>query len=224
MKQGSVIRRLVQVFLILVLQGALLFVSAGTLAWTWAWIFLSAGILILLVNLLVLPREVIEERGSRQKNVKQWDRSLSLWNTVAVVVLYVFIGLDHRLSWSMDIAAWIHIAALVLYVSGAMLFTWSMVSNKFFSTFVRIQSEREHAVQTGGPYRYVRHPGYVGFILMYLVTPITMGSLYGLVISLVISLLVILRTVLEDRTLMLELEGYEAYAEGVRYRLLPRVW
>ena len=113
---------------------------------------------------------------------------------------------------------------IVFVLLGSMLFTWSMVSNKFFSTMVRIQDERDHRVATEGPYKYVRHPGYVGYILMTLATPISLGSLYALSMAFIVSVIIVVRTVLEDKTLNTELIGYEEYSKTVKYKLIPFIW
>jgi protein-S-isoprenylcysteine O-methyltransferase Ste14 len=99
-----------------------------------------------------------------------------------------------------------------------------MLTNAFFSCTVRIQEERGHVVVSEGPYRYVRHPGYVGFIVSGLVTPIVLDSLWALVPAALAASLLVFRTSLEDSTLRKELSGYDEYAGRVRYRLLPGVW
>ena len=113
---------------------------------------------------------------------------------------------------------------LVTVLAQDVLLTWSMASNAFFSTVVRIQDDRGHAVASGGPYRFVRHPGYVAAILFYLVTPLMLGSVWTFIPSVLMVLLFVVRTALEDRTLREELDGYWEYAQRVRYRLLPGVW
>jgi protein-S-isoprenylcysteine O-methyltransferase Ste14 len=113
---------------------------------------------------------------------------------------------------------------LAFVLLGSMLFTWSMVSNRFFSTMVRIQDERDHKVATEGPYKYVRHPGYVGYILMTIATPISLGSLYALSMAVIVGLIIVVRTILEDETLNTELIGYEEYTKEVRYKLIPYIW
>ena len=99
-----------------------------------------------------------------------------------------------------------------------------MAANAFFSAVVRIQDDRGHAVASGGPYRFVRHPGYSGSLAFELATPIMLGSLWALIPSGLNALLIVVRTALEDRTLNEELDGYREYAGQVRYRLLPGVW
>ena len=107
---------------------------------------------------------------------------------------------------------------------GYALFVWALASNTYFSQIVRIQSERGHAVVTGGPYRFIRHPGYIGAIVFELAVPIVLASWWALAISILGAFLLILRTVLEDRTLQAELPGYTEYVHRVRYRLVPGVW
>jgi protein-S-isoprenylcysteine O-methyltransferase Ste14 len=101
---------------------------------------------------------------------------------------------------------------------------WALSSNAFFVATVRIQADRGQTVVSGGPYRYVRHPGYLGSILLHLGVPFLLGSLWALIPGFVAVLVMVVRTALEDRTLRAELSGYEEYAERVRYRLLPGVW
>jgi protein-S-isoprenylcysteine O-methyltransferase Ste14 len=101
---------------------------------------------------------------------------------------------------------------------------WAMRSNPFFSSHVRIQDDRGQVVVSGGPYRYVRHPGYVGAILYNLGAPILLGSLVALWMGVAFLVVFVLRTVLEDAMLQADLEGYRDYASRVRHRLVPLVW
>lgn len=220
----NVLKRLFQVLFTHIIQGALLFVSARTIKWLWAWIFLSLGIVILLINLFVIPVEVIEERGRKKENVKRWDRVLTSLSTIPILGIYIVSGLDYRFGWSINLNFLIHGAGLMIYFLGAMLFTWSMVANKYFSTLVRIQFERGHQVAAGGPYQYIRHPGYVGFIVMVLATPLSLGTIYALSMSGITAVILIIRTSLEDKTLKRELNGYIEYANKVKYKLVPFIW
>ena len=117
-----------------------------------------------------------------------------------------------------------HAGGLLLTLLGYALFLWAMASNAFFAEGVRIQEERGHTVATGGPYRYVRHPGYVGAIVAQLATPLLLESPWAVIPSAGSAGLYVLRTCLEDRTLVEELPGYREYARRVRCRLLPGVW
>lgn len=99
-----------------------------------------------------------------------------------------------------------------------------MTANTYFSTAVRIQSDRGQTVCSTGPYRFVRHPGYVGFVLQSISVPFLLGSLWALIPGIVATVLMIIRTSLEDRTLQAELPGYQDYVHKVRYRLVPGIW
>jgi protein-S-isoprenylcysteine O-methyltransferase Ste14 len=133
-------------------------------------------------------------------------------------------GLDKRFAWSSQIPLmWVVIGA-VIYLAGFTLTIWAMAANRFFSAVVRIQSERGHTVQTGGPYRVVRHPGYLGIIIYLCGLPVFLESFWSYIPAIIIILLTTLRTALEDGTLKKELVGYTEYAGRVRFRLVPGVW
>lgn len=220
----DIFRRIIQVIFTFFIQGFILFVSAWTLNWSWAWIFIVTGVIILVINFMVLPREVIEERGRKKENVKRWDKILMTINIAPILGIYLLSGLDYRFNWSSVFPVMIHVIGLIIVFLGSMLFTWSMVSNKFFSTMVRIQDKRGHRIAVEGPYKYVRHPGYVGYILMAMATPVVLGSIYALSMSFLVLIIFIIRTELEDKTLLRELEGYQGYSQKVKYRLIPFIW
>jgi protein-S-isoprenylcysteine O-methyltransferase Ste14 len=223
--RAAIVKRMVQVVVQFVVIAAMLFISAGDLKWAWAWAYLGVGVGILAVNVLVMPPELIAERGRiDQEDVKTWDRVLAIPLGLFSLGTPIVAGLDVRFDWSPQLALAIHLIGLAFMGLGQGLFTWSMVSNKFFSTSVRIQMDRDHTVATGGPYRYVRHPGYVGYIVSAFATSLALGSLWALIPAALTLCLFVVRTALEDRTLLEELDGYQDYAARVRYRLLPGVW
>jgi protein-S-isoprenylcysteine O-methyltransferase Ste14 len=218
---------LIQVVISTLLQASILFVAAGRLDWVAAWAYIAAGLGILAINLLVvLPRnpEMVAERGRTNGDTKSWDRTLTRLALIPTLGTLIVAGLDARYGWSPRLPVGLHIAGLVLYVLGQGLFSWAMASNKFFATTVRIQVDRGHTVAAGGPYRLVRHPGYVGYITAWLATPLALGSLWAFTAAGLIACLLIVRTALEDRTLLEELDGYQEYAARVRHRLLPGIW
>ena len=136
----------------------------------------------------------------------------------------IIAGLDYRFGWSAPIPLAISLAALLVGLLGFAFSTWALVENRFFSAVVRIQTDRGHSVCSTGPYRFVRHPGYAGGILFYLMTPLILSSWWAFIPALLTTIFTIIRTHLEDKTLQAELDGYEAYARQTRYRLLPGVW
>ncbi|NIV30447.1 MAG: DUF1295 domain-containing protein [Anaerolineae bacterium] len=222
---AAIVKRMVQVVLHLVILAAILFISAGRLDWGWAWAYFGVSVGILAINALVMSPELIAERGkARKENVETWDRVVTSISILPALGAPIVAGLDKRFGWSPQPALTSHLIGLAFLVLGQGLFTWSMVSNKFFSTAARIQIAREHTVATGGPYRYVRHPGYVGFIVSAFAMPLALGSLWALIPAAVTLCLFVVRTALEDRMLQEKLPGYREYARHTRYRLLPGVW
>ena len=159
-----------------------------------------------------------------QKGSKTWDKVIVSLGEAGWMLTGIVAGLDTRFSWSPRLGVGFTVAGLVLIVLGYVVFLSAIASNQFFSSFVRIQTDRDHTVETGGPYRYVRHPGYVGALLVYISSPLALGSLWTFIPAALMLVLFIFRTALEDRTLQAELEGYADYAWRVRYRLLPGVW
>ena len=113
---------------------------------------------------------------------------------------------------------------MLICALGYALFTWATAANAFFSRIVRLQLDRGQTVVSSGPYRYLRHPAYLGAIAYNLAVGILLASWPAAAVGLAGALLLVVRTALEDRLLRAELPGYEDYARRVRYRLLPGVW
>ena len=164
------------------------------------------------------------ERLAPPKGAKTWDRAILSIFRLTTLVRYILAGLDQRYGWTGGFPLAVQIAALMVCVLSYALLAWAMVSNPFFSQIVRIQSDRGHAVVADGPYRYVRHPAYVGMIVFEPAMSTLLASWWALIASGLCVILLILRTALEDRTLQAELTGYVDYARQVRYRLLPGIW
>jgi protein-S-isoprenylcysteine O-methyltransferase Ste14 len=224
----AIVKRMIQVLIQFLIIAVILFISAGSLNWDWAWAYIGVGAGILLFNSLVLlPKnpEVVAERGRVEKEeTKDWDKKITTFITIPTIAALIVAGLDKRFGWSPQLPLWIHITGLVLMALGQLLFTWAMIANKYFATTVRIQKDREHSVATSGPYRYVRHPGYVGMVIVLLATPLALGSLWALIPEGLAVIGYFIRTALEDKTLLEELDGYQDYTSQVHYRLLPGIW
>jgi protein-S-isoprenylcysteine O-methyltransferase Ste14 len=205
-----------------------LFIPAGTLNWAMGWALVGLyAIWVGATALILIPKspELLIERATRHKEgVKTWDTVLLSIVGLTTIAKYILAGLDVRFGWTAQMPPALQIAALVVAALGYALGTWAMAANAFFSKIVRIQEDRGHAVATGGPYRYVRHPGYTGTIVFELATPIMLGSVWALIPGVLAALLFVVRTALEDKTLQEELDGYKDYTQRVRYRLLPGVW
>lgn len=176
-----------------------------------------------LVGTPVAGIELLRERAKPGPG-GNWDliifAAMPLW--VAHLTLS---GLDiGRYHWSDAIPGWLHILGLLGLAASSGIMIWAMGVNKFFSSVIRLQSERGHRVISEGPYAYVRHPGYAAMLVFTFASPLALGSLVGGLPLLLLLCLVLLRTVNEDRFLRERLPGYSTYAEKVRYRLIPCIW
>ncbi len=184
------------------------------LAWT-----VATAIVILRFN-----PDLLAERLGPRKGAKAWDTAIMSLLGLTQLARYIVAGLDQRYGWTGGLPFAAQIVAFAVCVLGYALVVWATASNAYFSQIVRIQSERGHAVATGGPYHTVRHPAYLGAILYELAVPVLLASWPALLISGLSVILLILRTALEDRTLQAELSGYTDYARQVPCRLLPGIW
>jgi protein-S-isoprenylcysteine O-methyltransferase Ste14 len=221
---GNILRRLMQVSMSVIITLIILLVSAGIIKWIYAWIYTLASVLVIITNAFIFPTELISERGRKKENVEKWDKIITGIIIIPWFTLYIIAGLDIRFGWSTEFALWIHITALITFILGNALVSWAMIANNYFSTSVRIQYDRGHTVSSGGPYRYIRHPGYIGMIIYLLSTPIILGSFWALIPAIMTVILFIIRTSFEDNTLKNKLEGYKEYAERVKYRLISGIW
>ena len=204
-----------------------LFWPAGTTKWWQAWALLALTSAWIIAMAIVIWRhhpDLFAERLGPRKGAKRWDTALGSIRGILQIALLVVTGFDHRYGWSATISTTAEVTALVVCIIGYGLVVWATASNAFFSSIVRIQSERGHTVVTSGPYQHVRHPAYSGGLLTALSTPILLGSLWAFPLGLLDAFLTILRTSLEDRTLSAELPGYPEYSLRVRRRLLPGIW
>jgi protein-S-isoprenylcysteine O-methyltransferase Ste14 len=211
----------------IVVMGVALFWSAGQLDWWPAWASIAVMLAWTTATAIVILRfnpSLLAERLGPRKGAKPWDIALMSILGLTQLVRYILAGFDQRYGWTGGFPFAAQMAALAVCVLGYAMVVWATASNAFFSQIVRIQSERGHAVVTGGSYRYIRHPAYLGAILYELAVPVLLASWWALIASGLGVILLLLRTAFEDRTLQAELTGYVDYARRVRYRLLPGIW
>ncbi len=223
----GVIRWAVRETMGIVMAAIILMLAAGRWDWLWGWV--AVGTLVFWVGgtaLAVIPRhpDLLNQRRGPRKDAKAWDTAIVSLIGVVVLAVYLVAGLDVRYGWTIGFPLAAQIVGTVAAVIGYAIVVWATATNAFFSLNVRIQKERGHSVVTDGPYRFVRHPGYVGSILAYLGTSVLLGSWWAILLGVVMVVLMIVRTALEDKTLQNELPGYQEYAQKVRSRLLPGVW
>jgi protein-S-isoprenylcysteine O-methyltransferase Ste14 len=141
------------------------------------------------------------------------------------VVTFLIAGLDSgRFHWSGEVPVIVTATGVALMLAGQILFAVAKRQNAFFSSTVRIQTERGHRVCDAGLYRFVRHPGYLGMLLSLLAFPLVLNSYWAFVPAGLGAALLVIRTVLEDRFLVEELPGYKNYTQRTRWRLVPAVF
>ena len=209
-----------------------LLVCGGDFDWWEAWVY---SLLIVVAGIggriwaerrhpgLIAERQNIEKI---KKSTKAWDKVLAPLMALMSIgfPLVIVAGLDHRFGWSPVFPLWIIVLGIILITLGYVFSMWALAENRFFSSVVRIQADRGHVVCDSGPYRFVRHPGYAGYILPLLGIVLALGSLWTLIPAAVALVIAVIRTALEDRTLQEELPGYQEYARRVRYRLFPGIY
>lgn len=207
--------------------GLVLFGCAGQVRWWPGWaelaLTVSMSAAIGIIGVRTRPSLLVERIGSR-KGDERWDRAIYATIRMGLLACLVVAALDRRLGWTGVFDFRIQAVGFAVHLLGSALFIWAVASNRFFSDMVRIQSQAGHAVATDGPYRWVRHPGYLGSIAYTLAVPALLASWWAYLPAAVCVVVFIMRTALEDRTLHEKLAGYPAFAGRVRYRLLPAIW
>lgn len=207
-----------------------LFICAGDLGWWQAWVYslqiVVAGIAGRIWSEQRHPGLMAERQNiEKMKDAKAWDKVLAPLMAVSVVFPMIMVaGLDHRYHWSPEFPLWLIIVGFILIALEYAFADWALAENRFFSTVVRIQTERGHRVCDTGPYRFVRHPRYAGNLLPLFGIVLALGSLWALAPAAVAIIITAIRIVLEDRTLQDELPGYRDYARRVRFRLVPWIF
>ena len=208
--------------IILTVTGVLLFAPAGRLNLPFFWAFFAVVLTFWAIGLTTMDRGLLRERMHPAPGGV--DRRLRFIIMPFFAAILVLAGYDAgRFGWS-HVPLGVQIFALTLVAAGYALSLWAMRTNRFFSPVVRIQSERGHELITRGPYAVVRHPGYAASFLVMLSTAPALGSWLALLPAALMAILFFRRIVIEDRFLHANLAGYPAYAQRVRYRLLPGVW
>jgi protein-S-isoprenylcysteine O-methyltransferase Ste14 len=205
-----------------VLVALLLFGCAGRFDIPSFWAYLFVCTVSFLVAAFILDPELLQERmrpGGQPLKYRYYALLLP------PMVHWCIAGLDvGRFHWSDSVPLIFQIVGLAIFASALALIVWAMRTNRFFSSIIRLQEDRGHELVTGGPYRWVRHPGYIAGLLFCLSSGFALGSWLALVPAVACVPLLLNRTVAEDRFLKNNLRGYSAYANEVRYRLLPGIW
>ncbi|HBC79846.1 MAG TPA: isoprenylcysteine carboxyl methyltransferase [Bacteroidales bacterium] len=204
-----------------------LFISAGRINYWQGWLYTAICILSVFLNAYALKdkADLAAERAVVKSGTKSWDKKILGLSAVILIITYIVAGLDSgRYHWSPPFNGGVNATGAALIIAGEVIFLMAQKENRFFSSVMRIQTDRGHTVCDTGIYKIIRHPAYFGNIITALGIPLILGSLWGFIPSAVSIILVIIRTYLEDRTLIKELDGYSDYSSRTRFRLLPYIW
>ncbi len=215
----TVVRYLLAVFLV----GLFLFVPAGTLSYWNAWVYLASlfiPMLAFLVYLAVKAPELLEKR-LKTKEREPVQRTYQKLSLVPFFMAFVLPGLDYRFSWSY-VPTWLVVVSVAAVLAGYLMFVVVLIQNRYAARTVEIQ-EKQVLINTG-LYSVVRHPLYLSASILFLFSPLVLGSFYALIPMLFLPLLLVIRIKNEEQVLRRGLTGYEAYMKAVRWRLLPFVW
>jgi protein-S-isoprenylcysteine O-methyltransferase Ste14 len=209
----------------LALLGAILFGCAGRLDLPMFWAYLGVFFAATVVGACLADPTLARERLRPGPGGREEAKMLAILLVPLWLGQYVVAGLDvGRFHWSDSVPLVVQIIGLVAMAAALEIVTWAVTVNRFFSSVVRIQTDRGHHLITGGPYRYVRHPAYGVCIPIFIGGGLALGSWLAALIGLFMFFPILRRTLIEDKLLRERLEGYAAYAERVRYRLVPGVW
>ena len=223
-------KKVIAAFLYILVFPVFMLLLSGDLTWPEGWIF---GIWLLLLSystILYLYRKdpaLLAERYRKPGagNQAGWDRYVVYGLIIGFIAWIIIMPLDaKRFGWSPVFPLWLKAAGFAMLIGSAFLFFRSYTDNTFLSPLVRIQEERQQRVVSQGVYGLVRHPMYLGGILMFIGTPLLLGSVYGILFGLALTLLLMARIVGEEAMLARDLDGYRDYMQKIRYRLFPFLW
>jgi len=226
-QQNRYLRTVMRGFFHLLLMLVLLFLLAGRITYWQGWVFAGLAIIRLAIGAILFVRkpDLVEERVRPGPGTKWWDKVFYAFYVPLMFAIVIVGSLDvGRFGWSMPLPLYIYVLGCIAYILAHSITLWAMWVNRFFSSTVRIQMDRAQEVVQGGPYRFVRHPGYVGGILLATSMALVLGSWWALIPAGIIAVLLVIRTYLEDTTLQKELSGYADYIQKTRWRLLPGIW
>jgi len=202
---------------------AILFLPAGTLAYWEAWVYLA----ILLIPVFLAFRYLLKnspellERRMRMREKETAQKRIIGLSYVYSLIAFLLPGFDRRWDWS-QVPAIVVILADVLVVLGYGIFLLVMKENRYASRIIEVEQEQQ--VISSGPYALVRHPMYLGVLLMYMASPLALGSYWAILPAAFVIPILVARILNEEKVLGQELKGYQEYMQKVRFRLIPGLW
>jgi protein-S-isoprenylcysteine O-methyltransferase Ste14 len=217
------IRVLGLLLLVFPLLGAMIFLPAGTLSYWQAWVYLAilfVPMVFALVYFLIFSPALLERRMRiREKEAEQ--QLIVKLASIVILLVYLLPGFDHRFHWSF-VPIWLVVIADILVFLGYAFILLVMRENPYAARTIEV--EPDQTVVTTGPYAFVRHPMYLGVLLLYVFSPLALGSYWSMIPALFLMGLLIARITNEERVLLKELNEYREYTEKVKWRLIPGIW
>lgn len=211
----------------LVISTVIIFLIAGDWGWLGGWWYAGLQITNTIFSGILLfadHPELLARRKEVGQGTPKWDKVLAPLMAYSTLLISIIAALGHRFGQPWERPIWLLIAALLCATVGHIITIRSMRKNAFFEGTVRLQDDQGHQVVTDGPYRWVRHPGYVGLTLYNIAVPVVMASLWGFVGVGLFLIVLVWRTAKEDQFLRERLPGYADYAKQTRWRLVPGIW
>jgi len=202
---------------------AIIFLPAWSLRYWQGWLYMAIlfiPMLFVMVYMLRNAPDLLERRLRMRERETQQKKIIAL-SYIPFFAAYILPGFDVRLGWS-NVPAWVSIAAALVVLAGYAIVFLVFRENQYASRVVEV--EKEQSVISSGPYGVVRHPMYVGMILLYVFSPLVLGSYWAMIPALFILPVIVARILNEEKVLARDLNGYPEYMRNVRYRLVPGVW
>jgi protein-S-isoprenylcysteine O-methyltransferase Ste14 len=203
--------------------GAIFFFTAGTIHFWQAWLYIAVlftPMTIYALYLLKKHQTVLKRRMDLKEREKQ-QKWIIVLSTLLILAIFLIPGFDKRFGWS-NVSVWISICANLFVFIGYMFFILTIRTNEFAARTVSVEEGQK--VISSGVYAIVRHPMYLAMTIIFLFTPIALGSYWAVLPALVFPFILVLRLLNEEKKLIKELDGYEEYCKKVKYHLIPGVW
>ena len=222
--QAELIKLVIVRFLVVLLAlSAMLFLPAGTWAYWEAWVYLAIlfiPVFFVLIYLLKNEPELLVRRMRLREKEAQQKLIIKL-SYIPFLLAYLLPGFDKRFGWS-NVPVWVIVAADILVLLGYGLIVLVFRENRYASRIVEV--EQGQNVISSGPYAMIRHPMYLGAILLYVLSPLALGSYWAMIPSILIIPVIVARIWNEESVLVRDLKGYQEYMQKTRYRLIPGLW
>ncbi|SHJ12250.1 Protein-S-isoprenylcysteine O-methyltransferase Ste14 [Clostridium cavendishii DSM 21758] len=204
-----------------IIMWIILFLPAGTMKFWQAWIFwLGFSIITFFITGYFIKRN--PEFLARRTNTKQAKESKKTPLFFKAYYLgFILPGIDFRFHWSNE-PLWLVILSNIIAFLAYIFIFYVFKENSYASTVIQVENEQK--VISSGPYKVVRHPMYLGMIIMMLFMPLALGSYFSIIPMALIMPIIVIRIKNEEETLLKELNGYKEYSSKIRYRLIPLIW